>query len=148
MKIVLAILMIITVGGAFGSGVFLVESPETHQGLLVLTEAELSWKAGGNVYKGKHAQKWTNGSGNIAVCNDVSNCPQGNKLYNIPRARCNDCTSNAKAYRHGSGKDGDKYATKLTTWCDDFGLEGVKCLYKESFTNYVHQCTIPMGKCP
>lgn len=147
MKILLALLMIFIIGIVIANGAFVVDAPETDRGLLVITDAELSWKAGGNVYIDKRSQKFTAGSGAKANCNDVSNCPQGSKVYNIPRAQCKPCTSNTPAYRMSSGSE-EKKATKLTSWCSNVGYEGERCMYKTRYTNKVHQCTISLGTCP
>ena len=97
MKILLSLLVTFTIGIVFANGAFVVDAPpETDQGLLVITDAEMSWKAGGNVYADKRSQKFTSGSGEKANCNDVSNCPQGQKVYNLPRAQCKPCTANTK----------------------------------------------------
>lgn len=137
MKTLFFTVAIAATAALYGIGFFVPQSPDTAEGLVVLSDTEMAQRAGGKWMQ----QQSSNGSGSRASCS-VSDCPDGTYDYTNPRYRCVPCTSSqALAYT-------SKYVPKVTrSWCDDFGVEGIRCDYESYTWSWWSSCENYQGRC-
>ena len=139
-RIALSLLAIVAVAAIYSTGAFIPETngmADTVAGLTVLNDAEMAQQVGG---------PWTSqlaaeANGSYASC-AVDNCPDNTYSRTHARYRCVPCNTSWQ-YAFTS-----VVSPKVTTsWCDDFGVEGIRCDYKSTTTEWQYSCISFQGPC-
>lgn len=138
MKTLFFTLAIVATAALYGTEFFVPQSPDTVEGLVVLSNTEMSQRAGG---------RWTDqlisfGSDQSANCS-VANCPDGTFTYTHSRYRCVPCDN-----PHDSAYTSTSMPKETTSWCDDYWTDQYpRCDYESYVTAWWSSCDAYQGAC-
>ena len=140
MRTAVFIFTIAAIAVVYSTGAFILDTngvADTFAGLPVLNDAEMAQRIGG---------PWTHEiasepSGDYASCS-ISNCPDNTYIWTHARYRCVPCNdSSQSAFK-------SVVMPKVTTsWCDDYGVEGIRCTFELATADWHYSCIFFQGPC-